>query len=66
MDPGAGPKAYRIPAQLIQSSSDFQNYVIWIREDGTWKQPDWEYRAGRWRSPYKIENRRTFRPVEAR
>ncbi len=66
IDPGAGPKAYTIPAQLIQNSTDFQNYVIWIREDGTWKQPDWEYRDGKWFSPYSIENRRTFRRVETR
>ncbi len=66
IDPGAGPKAYSIPAQLIQNSTDFQNYVIWIQEAGTWKQPDWEYRGGKWFSPYQIENRRTFRTVETR
>ncbi len=66
IDPGAGPKAYSIPAQLIQNSTDFQNYVIWICEDGRWKQPDWEYRHGKWFSPYGIENRRTFRLAESR
>jgi transglutaminase-like putative cysteine protease len=64
IDPGAGPKAYSIPAQLIENSTDFQNYVVWICEDGTWKQPDWEYRDGRWHSSYRIENLRTFRQVE--
>ncbi len=66
IDPGAGPKAYALPAQLIQNNTDFQNYVIWIREDGAWKQPDWEYRDGKWHSPYRIENRRTFQRVETR
>jgi transglutaminase-like putative cysteine protease len=66
IDPGAGPKAYSIPAQLIQNSTDFQNYVIWIREDGTWKQPDWEFRDGKWFSPYHIENRRTYRRLETK
>jgi hypothetical protein len=64
IDPGQGERAYSLPAQLIQNSTDFQNYVIWIREDGTWKQPDWVYRDGKWSSPYGIENHRTFRKVE--
>jgi transglutaminase-like putative cysteine protease len=64
IDPGAGPKAFSFPSQVIENNTDFQNYVIWILEDGTWKQPDWEYRDGTWYSPYRIENRRTFRRVE--
>jgi hypothetical protein len=66
IDPGAGSKAYAIPAQLIQNNADFQNYVIWIMEDGTWKMPAWEYRDGKWSSPYAIENRRTFRRLETK
>ncbi len=66
IDPGAGARAYTIPAQLIQNNTDFQNYVIWIVEDGTWKQPAWELRDGKWFSPYAIENRRTFRWIESR
>jgi Transglutaminase-like superfamily len=63
IDPGQGARAYFLPAQLIQNSTDFQNYVIWICEGGTWKIPDWEFRRGRWHSPYGIENIRTFRDV---
>ena len=66
IDPGQGERAFFLPAQLIQNSTDFQNYVIWISEDGTWKQPEWEYRAGKWYSPYGIENHRTFAKVESR
>ena len=61
IDPGMGAKAYVFPAQVIQNSTDFQNYAIWIHENGTWKQPEWEYREGKWNSPYGIENMRTFR-----
>jgi transglutaminase-like putative cysteine protease len=61
IDPGAGPKAYSLPGQLIQNSTDFQNYVIWVEEDGQWKQPSWEYRDGKWHSPYGVENLITFR-----
>jgi transglutaminase-like putative cysteine protease len=64
IDPGQGARAYFLPAQVIQNSTDFQNYVIWIRENGTGKQPDWEYRGGTWYSPYGIENRRTYRKVD--
>jgi transglutaminase-like putative cysteine protease len=64
IDPGAGANAYSIPAQLIQNSTDFQNYVIWICENGIWKQPEWDYREGTFSSPYGVENRRTFRTVE--
>jgi len=66
IDPGQGERAYFLPAQLIQNSTDFQNYVIWIREDGMWKQPGWEYREGKWYSPYSIENLRTFVKVESK
>jgi len=65
IDPGMGAKAYFFPAQVLQNSTDFQNYVIWICENGTWKQPDWDYRDGKWYSTYGIENHRTFRKVES-
>ncbi len=65
IDPGMGAKAYFFPAQVIQNSTDFQNYVIWLREDGTGKQPEWDYRDGKWYSAYGIENLRTFRKVFA-
>jgi transglutaminase-like putative cysteine protease len=64
IDPGMGAMAYSFPAQVIQNSTDFQNYVIWIRENGAWRIPEWEYRAGKWYSLYGIENHRTFRKVE--
>lgn len=66
IDPGQGQRAYSLPAQLIQNNTDFQNYVIWIREGGTWKQPDWEYRDSKWYSPYGIENTRTFLKAESK
>jgi hypothetical protein len=61
IDPGQGARAYFLPGQLIQNSTDFQNYVIWIREDGNWKIADWEFRRGKWYSRFGVENRRTFR-----
>jgi transglutaminase-like putative cysteine protease len=64
IDPGMGAKAYFFPAQVIQNSTDFQNYIVWLCENGTWKIADWEYRGGRWLSPYGIENRRTYRTIE--
>jgi transglutaminase-like putative cysteine protease len=66
IDPGQGARAYFLPAQLIQNNTDMQNYAIWVRENGTWKFADWEYRGGKSYSPYGIENRRTFRKVESK
>jgi hypothetical protein len=66
IDPGMGAKAYFFPAQVIQNSTDFQNYIVWICENGTWKIPEWEYRGGNWHSPYGIENHRTFRKVDSK
>ena len=65
IDPGQGVNGYSLQAQLIQNNSDFQNYVVLIYENGTWKRPDWENRDGKWFSPYGIENHRAFRRVEA-
>jgi transglutaminase-like putative cysteine protease len=65
IDPGQGERAYFLPAQLIQNSTDFQNYVVWICENGNWKMAEWEYRSGRWNSRFSIENVRTFRPVDS-
>jgi hypothetical protein len=65
IDPGMGANAYFVPAQVIQNSTDFQNYVIWICENGTWKIPEWEYRLGKWYSVYGIENHRRFRKLAA-
>jgi hypothetical protein len=64
IDPGQGERGYSLPAQLIQNSTDFQNYVVWVCENGTWKIADWEFRDGKWYSPYGIENLRTFAKVD--
>jgi transglutaminase-like putative cysteine protease len=66
IDPGAGKDAYTIPSQLIQNSTDFQNYVIWIEENGQWKQPEWLSHDGKWFSPYGVESLRTFRLVKSK
>jgi hypothetical protein len=66
IDPGQGARAYFLPAQVIQNSTDFQNYVIWICEAGTWKIADWEYRLDKWYSPFGIENLRTFQTIESK
>ena len=47
---------------MIQNSTDFQNYVVWICENGTWRIPAWQYREGKWYSPYGIENQAHVAP----
>ena len=61
--PRPGCDSLFVAAQLIQNSTDFQNYVIWVCEKGRWQIADWDFRSGHWHSPYGIENLRTFRKV---
>lgn len=56
VEPSGGEQAFTIPARFIQNNPWFQNYSIWMRENGQWKQPEWQYRSGRYLSPYGIEN----------
>ena len=56
VEPSSGANAYRIPAKMIQNNPWFQNYSIWIREAGAFKQPTWSYRQGKYSSDYGVEN----------
>lgn len=66
IDPGAGTKAFSIPAAFVQNNADFQNYVVWIHEKGDWKQPEWDYSDGRWHSRYELQSRIVFDPGPAK
>ena len=56
----------RLGAADLYRAVDLDRWSFWIIEDGTSKTPDWEYRSGKWYSPYGIENRRTFRVIESK
>ena len=56
VEPSSGADAYRIPAKMIQNNPWFQNYSIWIREAGAFKQPTWSYNQGKYRSDDGVEN----------
>ena len=55
-DPTIGDQAFTIPAGYIQNNKWFQNYIIWINQNGEWKQPEWRYQDGSYISDYGIEN----------
>jgi len=60
VEPSNGKHAFRIPAQCIQNNMWFQNYSIWIRENGKSKQDTWAYNNGKYISDYGVENLITF------
>ena len=56
VDSNLGDKAFALPATHIQNNRWFQNYGIWMREDGKDKQPTWTEVKGGFRSDYGVEN----------
>ena len=60
VEPSGGDQAYRIPARFVQNNPWFQNYAVWIKDAGKQRLAEWEYKDGKYTSPYNIENRITF------
>ena len=56
VEPGAGAKAFTLAARFIQNDKWFQNYAIWIRENGVDKIPEWISRGGKFVSDYGVTN----------
>jgi len=60
VEPNKGKEAYFLPARLVQNNRWFQNYSIWIREEGQWKRPTWSYKGGKYISDYGVEHLITY------
>jgi hypothetical protein len=60
VEPDGGDRAFVIGAQYIQNNRWFQNYSVWVRENGQKKQPSWTYQNGRYISDYGLENLITY------
>ena len=56
VDPALGADAFSIPSHKIQNNAWFQNYTIWLRESGEFKQPTWTPVSGGFRSDYGVEH----------
>lgn len=56
VDSGLGANAFSLPATQIQNNRWFQNYAVWMREDGKDKIPTWTPVKGGFRSDYGVEN----------
>jgi len=56
VEPGFGEQAFKVPAHRIQNNRWFQNYAIWMREAGVYKQPAWTAEQGGFRSDYGVKN----------
>ena len=65
IDPGKVPEPIFFRPSSSRTAPISRTMSIWICENGIGKQPDWEYRGGKWYSPYGIENRSTFRKVDS-
>jgi len=56
VEPSNGKNAFQIRARFVQNNPWFQNYSIWIRENGKAKKDTWTYNQGKYTSDYGVEN----------
>ena len=56
VDPNLGSRAFALPSHLIQCNRWFQNYSIWLRDEGIDKQPAWRPVEGGFRSEFGVEH----------
>lgn len=60
VEPSQPKNPYIIPAHYIQNNTWFQNYVVWAKENGTWRQVRWNMVNGHYVSAYGIANKITY------
>jgi transglutaminase-like putative cysteine protease len=62
VDPGTGADCYKIPSTLIENNTAFENYSVWITEQGRPSRiPAWvPAGAGKFVNEYGLENTITF------
>lgn len=56
VEPSRGKDPFRIPAQFVGNNRWFQNYAIWIREDGKESLHKWRQVNGTYVSDFKVSN----------
>jgi transglutaminase-like putative cysteine protease len=56
VEPSYGNHAFSIPATFVQNNKGFQNYSIYIQENGVSKRHTWDYKNGRFQSKYGVQN----------
>jgi transglutaminase-like putative cysteine protease len=61
VEPTGGDRCFSIPSTYIQNNSDFQNYAVWVTEDGQpTRVPKWTLQGKTYVSDYGIEHKITF------
>lgn len=61
VEPFGGEKCFVIPANYIQNNTSFQNYAVWVWEQGSApRTPRWVLRGGKYVSDYGVDHRITF------
>jgi transglutaminase-like putative cysteine protease len=63
VEPSQGKNAFAIPARFVQNNPWFQNYSVWVQENGEWRQPQWTRREGGWDSDYGVEHAITYEKI---
>jgi transglutaminase/protease-like cytokinesis protein 3 len=56
VEPSYGARAFDIPALFVQNNKWFQNYIIYIQENGVSKRHTWDHEDGRFQSKYGVQN----------
>jgi hypothetical protein len=56
IEPARGKNAFDIPASWVQNNRWFQDYAIWLRENGVVKRATWARRNGKQVSNYGVSH----------
>ena len=61
VEPNGGDKCYNIPSAYIQNNTKFQNYAVWITEQGRApRETKWLWSGGKYISDYGVTHKVTF------
>jgi hypothetical protein len=65
VDPGGGDKCFSIPPSYIQNNTSFQNYSVWVTEQGfAPRLPRWVLSGDKYVSDYGVDHKITFGEVK--
>jgi transglutaminase-like putative cysteine protease len=61
VEPSGGDKCFNIPATYVQNNSDFQNYAVWLDEEGQKpRMPNWTLHGTIFTNDYGVDHKITF------
>ena len=61
VEPSGSDKCFNIPANYVQNNSDFQNYAVWVDEEGKKpRQPTWNLHGTIFTNDYGVDHKITY------